>query len=115
MQGNPNFIGANQPMVQPQQPQNPQQQQVYSRNVAMVTTKFYQQGLPQLTAQWNGQIPPEAMQAYRQSCQMRAQQFVTQQIRASQIRAAQQAAQMSQGMNMNMNMNGMMQQRPPGM
>jgi hypothetical protein len=41
--------------------ENLQQQQLYSRSLALVTTKFYQQGLPQLAAQWNRQIPLEEM------------------------------------------------------
>jgi transcription factor SPT20 len=115
--GNPNFMAANgmhPQMVQPQLQPN-QQANNYQRNIVMVTQRFYQQGLPQFQAQWNGQVPPDAMTQYKQSCQTKAQQFVTQQIRASQMRAAQaQAAQMGQGMNMNMNGMGM-QQRPPGM
>jgi hypothetical protein len=119
--GNPNFMAANgmhPQMVQPQLQQNQPQANNFQRNVTMVMQKIYQQGLPQLSAQWNGQVPPEAMTQYKQTCQTKAHQYVTGQMRASQMRAQAQAAQMGQGMNMNMNMNmnGMdMQQRPPGM
>jgi transcription factor SPT20 len=119
--GNPNFMAANgmhPQMVQAQQVQQVQlqgQQQQMStmsnmqRNVQMVSQKFYQQGYPQLSAQYNGQIPPDVNLAYRQSCNARAQQFVGQQMRTQQMRAQQSA------MAQNMNMNGMGMQRPPGM
>jgi transcription factor SPT20 len=111
--GNPNFMAANgmhPQMVQAQQAQQAQQQHGQQqmtnmqRNISMFSNKFYQQGIQQLSAQWNGQISPEAMMQYKQSCNARAQQYVSQQIRAQQMRQAQ-----------NMNMNGMGMQRPPGM
>ncbi len=116
--GNPNFMGANgmhPQMVQAQQAQHAQQQgqqqqmSNMQRSIQIITQKLYQQDLPQLSAQWNGQIPQEAMMQYRRSIATKAQQYVTQQMRAQQMRSQQNA------MAQNMNMNGMGMQRPPGM
>ena len=118
--GNPNFMGPNgmhPQMLQAQQAQQAQQhgQQQMSnmqRNIQIVSQKFYQQGIQVLLNQCGGQIPPEAMAQYKQSCTTRAQAYVTQ-MRAQQMRAQAQAQQI--GMGQNMNMNGMGMQRPPGM
>ena len=112
--GNPNFMGPNgmhPQMVQAQQAQqqhNQQQMANMQRNVQMVSQKFYQQGYQTLSMQYGGQIPPEVMMQYKQSCNSRAQQYMMQQMRAQQMRA-------QVGMAQNMNMNGMGMQRPPGM
>jgi hypothetical protein len=90
---NPNFIAANgmhPQMVQAQQAQqHGQQQQISSmqRNVIAISQKFYQQGMQLLSAQYNGQIPPEGMMQYKMSCNLRARQYLEQQMRLQQGRA----------------------------
>jgi transcription factor SPT20 len=116
--GNSNFMapnGMHPQMIQAQQAQQAQQQHsqqqmnTMQRNVLGISQKFYQQGLQQLSIQYGGQIPPETMMQYKQSCNARAQQYFTQHMRAQQMRTQQ------PGMAQNMNMNGTGMQRPPGM
>jgi transcription factor SPT20 len=124
-QGNSqNFISANgmtqQQMLQAQQMQqqhqnqqqmNPRQIQM-QQQIRMMSTKFYQAGLQNLNVHWNGNVPPEAMAAYKQQCSQKAQAFVSTQMRAHAMQAQQQQAQQQMGQNVNM-MQGM--GRPPGM
>lgn len=121
LQQNPNnnFMTANGMHPQIMQAQQAQQQQhsqvqvqqAMQNQIRTISQRFYNNGFAQLSVQYNGQIPAEALMAYKQSCTTRAQQFVTQQYRATAMR--QQGQQ--PGMHPGMNMNGMGMQRPPGM
>jgi transcription factor SPT20 len=115
---NPNFMGPNgmNPQMAPAPQQPMSQQQMMQAQVRKYSQNIYLQQLPQLQAQFNGQIPQDQMLAFRQSCTVKAQQYVQTQMRANQMRQAQaqaQAAGMGHMMAINPQMG--MQQRPPGM
>lgn len=97
---------------QAQQAQQAQQgqmtpQQMQIQQIRMMSTKIYQNGLQELSMQWNGNIPEQVMQNYKRDCSQKAQALVSQ-------RVQQQRQQQQQAMGQNMNMMQAMG-RPPGM